>query len=207
MCSSKLSPAGRYQRSPGHNGHATVIIKSPSPETTLKALSAESLRSVSPGSDSVFYSEGADQPFGTPHCHHCGREVSFFSPLFFLFLLHLFLFFFRIIFTAFFFFNFKVAEDIVQPPAGFADSPESHRTTPKHATPRLYKKFDKRYRSEDRGERRHHRSTGGRSDVRAKSEERGGRPSSRGSVEDGTRRRLQARSTDASLEIITGQFL
>lgn len=94
----------------------------------------------------------------------------------------------------------------MQPPARFADSPESHRATPKQTTPRLYKKFDKRYRSEDRGERRHHRSVGGRSDVRAKSEERGGRPSSRGSVEDGMKRRLQARSTDASLEILTGLF-
>ncbi|XP_043471247.1 uncharacterized protein LOC122504277 isoform X1 [Leptopilina heterotoma] len=171
ICSTRLSP-GRYQRSPGHNGHTTVIVKSPSPEARLKAVSAESLRSVSPGSDSVFYSEGIDQLLDTPHCYHCGREV---------------------------------AEDIVQPPAGFADSPDSHRTTPKHTTPRLYKKFDKRYRSEDRGDRRHHRSTGGRSDVRAKSEERGGRPSSRGSVEDGLKRRLQARSTDASLEILTGR--
>ncbi|XP_015598809.2 uncharacterized protein LOC107269459 isoform X2 [Cephus cinctus] len=180
VCSSRLSPAGRYQRSPGHNGHTAVIVKSPSPESRLKALSAESLRSVSPGSDSVFYSEGADQPCVTTslepldshHCHHCGREVS---------------------------------EEIVQPPAGFADSPEGHRVTTKHVSHRLYKKFDKRYRSEDRGERRHHRSSVSRSDIRAKSEERGGRSSSRGSTEEVSRRRLQARSTDASMEILTGR--
>ncbi|XP_061940120.1 uncharacterized protein LOC108003997 isoform X9 [Apis cerana] len=79
MCS-RLSP-GRYQRSPGHNGQRAVIVESQSPEARLKALSAESLRSVSPGSDSVFYSEGADQcltigALDAPHCHHCGREVS-----------------------------------------------------------------------------------------------------------------------------------
>ncbi|XP_046144557.1 uncharacterized protein LOC114878668 isoform X3 [Osmia bicornis bicornis] len=79
MCS-RLSP-GRYQRSPGHNGQRALIVESQSPEARLKALSAESLRSVSPGSDSVFYSEGADQylaisALDAPHCHHCGREVS-----------------------------------------------------------------------------------------------------------------------------------
>ncbi|KAK0098116.1 hypothetical protein PV326_011102 [Microctonus aethiopoides] len=168
ICTSRLSPGGRYQRSPGHTA---IIVKSPSPEGRLKALSAESLRSVSPGSDSVFYSESADQTCNVhhdaPHCHNCGKEVT---------------------------------EEIVQPPAGFADSPEGPRiTTTKHITHRLYKKLDKRYRSEDRGERRYHRNNG-RSDVRAKSEERGGRSSSRGSIEDGIRRRLHARSTDVSME-------
>ncbi|XP_066588399.1 uncharacterized protein [Prorops nasuta] len=179
LCS-RLSPGNRYQRSPGHNGHSAMAIDQ-SPEARLKAVSAESLRSVSPGSDSVFYSEGADQSIAiaaldAPHCHHCGREVS---------------------------------EEIVRPPAGFADSPEGHRTTPKQHTTtghRLYKKFEKRYRSEDRGDRRHRRSSYGRSDVRAKSEERAAsRPPSRGSIDDTGRRRLLVRSTDASMEILTGR--
>ncbi|XP_076230153.1 uncharacterized protein LOC116428500 isoform X3 [Nomia melanderi] len=179
MCS-RLSP-GRYQHSPGHNGQRTMIVESHSAETRLKALSAESLRSVSPGSDSVFYNESADQCLAvstqvTPQCHHCGREVS---------------------------------EEIVRPPAGFADSPEGHRATPKYVSGhRLYKKFDKRYRSEDRGDRRHRRSSAGRSDVRAKSEERAAtRHGSRGSIDESAmgRKRLHARSTDVSLEILTGR--
>ncbi|XP_011868894.1 PREDICTED: uncharacterized protein LOC105562559 [Vollenhovia emeryi] len=178
VCSSRLSP-GRYQRSPGHNGQRALVVEAQSPETRLKAVSAESLRSASPGSDSVFYSESADQPMSVAalaaaHCQQCGREVS---------------------------------EEIVRPPAGFADSPEGHRTSSKHVTGhRLYKKFDKRYRSEDRGDRRHRRSSAGRSDIRAKSEERATpRPGSRGSIDDTGRRRLQARSTDASMEILTGR--
>ncbi|XP_043279271.1 uncharacterized protein [Venturia canescens] len=187
--SSRLSPGGRYQRSPGHNGHsaASIIIKSPSPEARLKALSAESLRSVSPGSDSVFYSETADVSgaalttlIDAPHCQNCGREVS---------------------------------EEIVQPPAGFADSPEGPRpvssaSTNKHVSHRLYKKFDKRYRSEERGEKRYHsrsNGAGGRADIRAKSEERAGRSSSRGSIDDCSRRRFHARSTEASMEVLTGR--
>lgn len=87
VCASRLSP-GRYQRSPGHNGHRAIVVEAQSPEARLKALSAESLRSVSPGSDSVFYSESADQPcisavaaLDAAHCHHCGREVIYYLSM------------------------------------------------------------------------------------------------------------------------------
>lgn len=61
--------------------------------------------------------------------------------------------------------------DIVQPPAGFADSPKPHHRGDRSGTlaPRLYKKVDKRFRSE---ERRHHARVHAEA-VRAKSEERG----------------------------------
>ncbi|CAH0589127.1 unnamed protein product [Chrysodeixis includens] len=133
-----------------------------------KAASAESLRSVSPGSDSVFYSEQTEHSLIGPdgeskaHCLHCGKEVH--------------------IITASHEHDSVASRtshtdesyadatpDIVPAPAGFADSP-SCVSTKKHASgARLYKKLDKRYRSEDKS-RHYYRN---RQDVRAKSEERG----------------------------------
>lgn len=78
----------------------------------MKAVSAESLRSVSPGSDSVFYNEGDTHLL----CHQCGREVEPEAP------------------------KAKAgAVDIVQPPPRFADSPESSLT--KRKFKKLEKRF------------------------------------------------------------------
>ncbi|XP_063829230.1 uncharacterized protein LOC135078632 [Ostrinia nubilalis] len=131
-----------------------------------KAASAESLRSVSPGSDSVFYSEQTEHSLtgvdgeAKAHCLHCGKEVHIVTASHEQD---------RASRTSHTDESYADAQpDIVPAPAGFADSP-SCISSKKHATgARLYKKLDKRYRSEDKS--RHYRH---RSDVRAKSEERG----------------------------------
>lgn len=130
-----------------------------SPARRLKARSSESLRSVSPGSDSVFYSESADLAIGDHHvqCHNCGKQVDIVTAS-------------------------AEAPDtpatgagagagaggdelmVVKPPAGFGDSPDGPRSPSRAAVAaaaatRLYKKMDKRFRSEERhaGERRMYR--------------------------------------------------
>lgn len=173
----------------------------------LKARSTESLRSVSPGSDSVFYSESADG-LADHHvqCHNCGKQVD--------------------IVTAPSESQETIAgigpvdddgdeddngeEDddvqrrrhrraaddesavnvamVVKPPAGFGDSPDGPRSPSSRratisviagsggasgagASTRLYKKMDKRFRSEERhaGERRlyRHRQEATRAKVRS----------------------------------------
>lgn len=131
--------------------------KSTSDTFQLKAKSIESLRSVSPGSDSVFYSEAdgnAASAADQSHCLHCGKEMegkqqsntiselagdSVESIPY-------------------------IEQDIVKPPSDFADSPVTTKTTQ-----RLYKKMDKRFRSEERyhGERGRHYKTR-QENIRAK---------------------------------------
>lgn len=149
--------------SPKQPAAALPASKSASEAGQLKAKSIESLRSVSPGSDSVFYSEAdgnaasADQG----HCLHCGKEMEGKQ-------------------------HNTVSElagdsvesipyieqeaDIVKPPSDFADSPVTTKTTQ-----RLYKKMDKRFRSEERyhGERGRHYKTR-QENIRAKVRKRVG---------------------------------
>ena len=75
------------------------------------------------------------------HCHNCGKQVEIINA------------------ASGSQETVSTVEDgpnIVKPPADFADSPDCIRTP--HHTNRLYKKMDKRFRSEDRNERRLYRS-------------------------------------------------
>ncbi|KAL4709056.1 hypothetical protein ACJJTC_005917 [Scirpophaga incertulas] len=161
---SRLTPL-RYIKSP--NNSPRHQRKHDREGKFAKAASAESLRSVSPGSDSVFYSEQTEHSFAgadgeaKAHCLHCGKEVH--------------------IVTAAHEHDSRTSRtshtddsyadatpDIVPAPAGFADSPSCINSKKHTSGARLYKKLDKRFRSEDKS--RHYRH---RQDVRAKSEERG----------------------------------
>ncbi|XP_050301865.1 uncharacterized protein LOC126740017 isoform X5 [Anthonomus grandis grandis] len=159
---SKKHPKG-WQQQEHHDKKNTE--ESPTTSTkdtiTLKALSTESLRSVSPGSDSVFYSDPGGQALADQqgHCLHCGKEVVHENDG-----------------------DTPTAKShhghqqhhhhhhqqqfIVQPPAGFEDSP-------KVKVEKLFKKLDKRLKSEERGQGEHRRYKR-TSDMRAKSEERCG---------------------------------
>lgn len=73
------------------------------------------------------------------HCHHCGKEVEIVAA---------------VDDTEQEILAQEEASAIVKPPADFADSPEGTRQPQ-----RIYKKLDRRLRSEERhGERKHYRS-------------------------------------------------
>nr|XP_024215426.1 uncharacterized protein LOC106687268 [Halyomorpha halys] len=159
---SRLSPYTVHSPGGSPSKHHRAKVATSPDSARLKALSAESLRSVSPGSDSVFYSEPSSNATGETApstCSHCGMlyETQAAKPA------------------------EKPAETIVQPPAGFEDSPRTpHRT-------RLYKKAEKRFRSEERRHRMHAEAARAKSEERAREERK-------------DKIRPLARSTDASME-------
>lgn len=86
--------------------------------------------------------------FDQVHCHHCGKEVEIVAALDDTQ---------QDLLT-----QEETTVNIVKPPADFADSPEGTRQPQ-----RMYKKLDRRLRSEERhGERKHYRNR--QDSVRAK---------------------------------------
>lgn len=86
----------------------------------LKAVSAESLRSISPGSDSVFYSDSCNRM--PSRCTRCNNEVDLD-------------------------YNKNTCNeviDIVKPPEGFGDSPEEPPTTPIKRPTKRYRSEERR---------------------------------------------------------------
>lgn len=112
----------------------------------LKTVSAESLRSISPGSDSVFYSDPSNRVLSSPRCTHCNNEVD-------------------VDYTDDT--NNEII-DIVKPPKGFGDSPEEPPTTP-------VKRLTKRYRSEERRRNIRSEQTRAKSEERIKNYREKGR--------------------------------
>ncbi|XP_050424277.1 uncharacterized protein LOC126835621 isoform X2 [Adelges cooleyi] len=117
----------------------------------LKAVSAESLRSISPGSDSVFYSDSCNRiPMSSSRCARCNVEVdSEFNKNS----------------------NDELME-IVKPPEGFGDSPDEPPAMP-------VKRLTKRYRSEERKKSNRSEQTRAKSEERVKKHRENGRPLTR----------------------------
>jgi len=109
-------------------------------------VSAESLRSISPGSDSVFYSDPSNRASSSPKCTRCSNEVNgdFTNDT-----------------------NSETV-DIVKPPKGFGDSPEEPPTV-------TIKKSTKRYRSEERKRDVRSEHTRAKSEERVKNYKEKGR--------------------------------
>lgn len=112
----------------------------------LKTTSAESLRSISPGSDSVFYSDPCNRVSSSSRCTRCNNEVD-------------------IDYT-----NDTNGQiiDIVKPPKGFGDSPEEPPTTP-------IRRSTKRFRSEERRRTGRSEQTRAKSEERVKNYREKGR--------------------------------
>ncbi|XP_025197819.1 uncharacterized protein LOC112596379 isoform X2 [Melanaphis sacchari] len=115
----------------------------------LKTVSAESLRSISPGSDSVFYSDPCSR-VSLSRCTRCNTEVD----------------------VDYINNSNSDAINIVKPPEGFGDSPEEPPTTP-------IKRPTKRYRSEERRRNNRSEQTRAKSEERVKHINEKGRPMAR----------------------------